>query len=132
MECRYCPKPCATCGGDIPHRCTWCEEREPGSSEFCWITHRHRDDPVGTYPRRFLVRDARYAYCSPTCANEGRVRARRLADERRRRSACATCNTPLPIRSGATYCSNACRQRAYRRRKSYAEAIAMAREAFAR
>jgi hypothetical protein len=38
-----------------------------------------------------------------------------------------TCNAPVPIRSGARYCSNACRQKAYRWRKGYAEAITMIR-----
>ncbi|MDP9223661.1 MAG: hypothetical protein M3P18_07350 [Actinomycetota bacterium] len=101
-DCSYCPKPCRTCGKPLPQ--TW----DYGTS------HRHADDPPGTYPQPGLA-DGRYRYCSPTCRDAGRRVARGVADARRRTSRCGSCNAPL---TGANhlrkYCSDACRQRRYR------------------
>jgi hypothetical protein len=131
--CRYCPRPCATCGGEIPHRCYWCDGGEGPEDRWCWVDHRHGDDPPGTFPRRFKAIDLRYRYCSPTCAEAGRVRRRELTDARKGRQFCLTCNAEMRgMNHLRKFCSDACRQKAYRLNRSYAEAIGMAREAFGR
>jgi hypothetical protein len=64
-------------------------------------------------------------YCSYRCAKRAeveRARERRRAErERCGDSTCADCGEQFtPRRLDSTYCSNACRQRAYRRRKAAA------------
>ena len=70
-----------------------------------------------------VVGRRRRLFCCRRCANRLRVRPHNARRAERRAAAregltCAVCDTTFnPSRSDARYCSAACRQRAYRRRK---------------
>jgi hypothetical protein len=59
------------------------------------------------------------AYCCADHRDEQVNAARRAARARRRQTACSTCGTEFtPPRADGRYCSPACRQKAYRTRKT--------------
>jgi hypothetical protein len=103
LTCWDCPKPdqgCLVCGKPLPVLRGW--------------THSHEGDPPGT---KRPIRDARYRYCSSTCRHLAEQARSATSTEERRRLRCAWCNSLLVGGSLATYCSNRCRQAAYRDRK---------------
>jgi hypothetical protein len=53
-----------------------------------------------------------------TCSDRGAQRERRARRRRARRQFCPVCYEAFLARRAAQYCSNACRQRGYRRRKA--------------
>lgn len=63
-------------------------------------------------------------YCSDRCVNDAYIERRRERARLRRAKAknCVVCDTPVEQASGSVkirlYCSNACKQKAYRRRKN--------------
>ena len=67
-----------------------------------------------------MFRAARAAYCSDRCENAGRTDRQRAAREGlRSRRQCSACGEFFAApRGDARYCSPACRQKAYRERKS--------------
>jgi hypothetical protein len=95
---------CPGCNHPIAHHknANWLRGRD-------WSYHGEKD------------RQKSRAFCSTTCkANVLRVerRAEKLAMRSNRLAvACIVCTREFtPVRAGATYCKNACRQRAYRQR----------------
>ncbi|MCL1862255.1 MAG: hypothetical protein FWF78_01675 [Defluviitaleaceae bacterium] len=59
-------------------------------------------------------------YCSRRCLNDASIARRRLriAEKRAIAKKCAVCDTPIEQGGGkiAIYCSNSCKQKAYRKR----------------
>jgi hypothetical protein len=100
-----------------------------GADTFDWFANFTKKQCSGC-GRLFLGRGSAWAapyYCSDECRQD----ARRLRRETKRRLArkvrerelegkftCADCDTEImfPSRTSRRYCSNSCRQRAYRRR----------------
>ena len=57
-------------------------------------------------------------YCSKRCKNDALMRRRAARPKERRLITCPTCGNPFEAsRKNAVFCSNACRQKAYRLRK---------------
>ncbi len=107
--------PVPVCRSCFEHRCghmvsPWAFTA-PSSCEAC-------GRPVVSRERRNRL----YIYCSERCARRLYNRHRSEKRARARRSTCCSaCGEQMsPSRSDARYCSNACRQRAYRERKGLA------------
>jgi hypothetical protein len=87
--------------------------------DFTYTIADGTDDPAdcGWCGRRFHARAHWRIYCTSTCGD--RAKAARYRDAHRPEPTSVTCpcgRSFTPARTDARYCSNACRQRAYRQR----------------
>lgn len=70
-------------------------------------------------PPSYSNRSAPAIVCDDRCRHEANLQRQRERRARERRTDCETCGeTFTPARSDAKYCSDACRQKAYRERKA--------------
>jgi hypothetical protein len=93
--------------------CDTCGRKRPA-----WVRQR----PCVTCGRDVIDLDTvginrRHATCCEDCANEARYARRRDRLAKARQKVCPTCDSEfIGSRSDSKFCSNACRQRAYRQR----------------
>jgi len=103
---------CEGCAPEPNRRSTWWWDHDPQPCQRC--TRRVVNRVIPTRPMR-------HVFCSPDC--ERRYYQDRQQEKRRATldldKVCEGCDEPFRAsRSDARYCSGACRQRAYRARKS--------------
>lgn len=138
---------CTKCGSDIPpDRSCFVRGNERHEEHYCvacadaanvyerdwiipWLTYgarldgRHPAEYAHACPRcgREFVGALARVYCSTSCGKATRAARRDRTRDRQARS-CETCGEVFtPPRDDARYCSPACRQQAYRRRKLASE-----------
>lgn len=122
------PRICCLCGGELPlphritrqwHRgrlrqprlyCDACIEKQP-KENTSWLK---RCPACGVW-----MLSRRHRYCSEECGRSAKAARQRKGRERRRSNRrCAECGRRFtPQRADGKYCSPACRQRAFRKRK---------------
>ena len=104
--------------GPVPI-CSTCFERKRGYLADPW-TYRGSPEPCEACGRSVVSNhrlERQYVYCSERCARRIYNLHRSEKRARARPSTCTACSEQMsPSRSDARYCSNACRQRAYRKR----------------
>jgi hypothetical protein len=95
---------------------------EPCAERALYSSHRYRlSAPCRGCGRPLyqLQGSFRRLECSHRCRTVAYNRRRRAAAAAKREVLCVTCGQPFtPPRASSRYCSNACRQRAYRQRRA--------------
>ena len=106
--------------GPVPI-CGTCFERKRSYLATPW-TYRCPAEPCEACGRSVVSNlryGRRFVYCSARCARRLYNRNRSEKRAASRRSTCGACGEQMsPSRSDAYYCTNACRQQAYRKRKT--------------